>query len=238
MDKSQILETIRRLAIENGGKAPGSALVQSQTGIRKADWYPNLWVRWGDALIDAGYAPNQFQTATSNEVLIRSYITLTRELQRLPVTGELRRKAHEDKAFPSHTAFARFGGKEKLLDAVFDYCHNHADHEDVSALLGNRGALAIRISSRKEKVAMGFVYLMKSGRHHKIGRTVSVGSRERQLAIKIPISPTTVHKIETDDPSGVEAYWHRRFADKRGEGEWFDLSSSDIEAFKRWKRIV
>lgn len=79
---------------------------------------------------------------------------------------------------------------------------------------------------------------MKSGHHYKIGRTVSVGSRERQLAIKIPIPPTTVHKIETDDPSGVEAYWHRRFENKRGEGEWFALSSEDVRAFKRWKKIV
>jgi len=79
---------------------------------------------------------------------------------------------------------------------------------------------------------------MRSGRHYKIGRTISVGARERQLAIKIPVPPTTIHHIETDDPIGVEAYWHRRFADKRGEGERFDLSAEDISAFKRWKRIV
>lgn len=86
----------------------------------------------------------------------------------------------------------------------------------------------------------GYVYLMKSGRHYnyKIGRTISVGSRERQLAIKIPISPTTIHSIETDDPMGVEAYWHRRFESKRGEGEWFMLSNEDVKAFKRWKKIV
>jgi hypothetical protein len=238
MDKSQILETIKRLAIENAGKAPGSAIVQRQTGMRKSDWYPHLWLRWSDALIDAGHAPNQFQTATDNEVLIQRYITLTRELQHIPVDGELVRKAREDKSFPSNTTFARLGGKEKLLDAVFDYCQAHADHDDVLALLGSRAAVTTRIANREEKVATGFVYLMKSGRHHKIGRTVSVGSRERQLAIKIPVPPTTVHTIETDDPSGVEAYWHRRFADKRGEGEWFDLSPNDIKAFKRWKRIV
>lgn len=238
MDKSEILQAIKRLARENGGKAPGSALVQSQTGMRKVDWYPHLWLRWSDALVEAGHAPNQFQTATSDEVLIQSYISLARELRHLPLDGERRRKAREDKAFPSHTAFARLGGKEKLLDAVFHYCQAHTGHEDVLALLGNRGGTTSRTPSREEKVATGFVYLMKSGRHHKIGRTVSVGSRERQLAIKIPVPPTTVHTIETDDPPGVEAYWHRRFAEKRGEGEWFDLSPDDIKAFKRWKRIV
>jgi hypothetical protein len=79
---------------------------------------------------------------------------------------------------------------------------------------------------------------MKSGRHYKIGRTISVGSRERQLAIKIPVPPKTIHSIETDDPIGVEAYWHNRFSATRGEGEWFNLSPEDVKAFKRWKRIV
>ena len=238
MDRSEIIEAIKRLAKENGGTGPGSALVQNRTGMRKADWYPHLWLRWGDALLEAGYAPNQFQTAFSDEHLIRSYIDLARELQRFPLAGELRRKARDDKAFPNHTAFARFGGKVKLLDAVSHYCDAHAGHEDVVALLGHRGSETTSPLGREQKVETGFVYLMKSGRHHKIGRTVSVGSRERQLAIKIPIPPTTIHTIETDDPSGVEAYWHRRFAEKRGQGEWFDLSPDDIKAFKRWKRLV
>ena len=79
---------------------------------------------------------------------------------------------------------------------------------------------------------------MKSGRHYKIGHTNSVGRRGSELAIKIPIPPSTIHTIETDDPVGVESYWHKRFAEKRGEGEWFELSLDDIGAFKRWKRIV
>jgi hypothetical protein len=79
---------------------------------------------------------------------------------------------------------------------------------------------------------------MKSGKHYKIGHTNSVGRRGREFAIKIPVPPTTIHSIETDDPTGVEAYWHKRFAEKRGEGEWFALSPEDVKIFKRWRRIV
>lgn len=242
MDKTTIIEAIKRLAQANDGKAPGRTTFESQTGIRMSDWYPHLWLRWGEALVEAGYKANQLSTATSDEVLIQSYVSLARELQHLPVTGEIRRKARADNSFPSHTVFARLGGKEQLLDAVLKYCQSHPSHDDILALLDthkhseNRGEATEH--NRRSKVTTGFVYLMKSGRHYKIGRTNSVGSRERQLAIKIPVPPTTVHSIETDDPSGIEAYWHQRFAEKRGEGEWFDLSSDDIKAFKRWKRIV
>ena len=79
---------------------------------------------------------------------------------------------------------------------------------------------------------------MKSGKFHKIGKTNSIGRREYDLAIQLPEKPTTIHVIKTDDPDGIEAYWHKRFEAKRKGGEWFDLSSSDVKAFKRWLRIV
>ena len=239
MNRQQIVAEIQRIAIENGGHAPGRQALERKTAVKMSEWYPHIWLRWGDALAEAGYAPNLLQTKASDEVLIEKYVGFARQLGRFPVEGELRRKAREDQSFPSHSVFNRFGGKDKLLQAVAAHCRKTSGLDDVLALCVERETKAAHTNAEPErKISTGFVYLMKSGPHYKIGRTNSVGRRGSELAIKIPVPPKTVHTIETDDPIGVESYWHRRFADKRGEGEWFALSSEDVNAFRSWKRIV
>lgn len=69
----------------------------------------------------------------------------------------------------------------------------------------------------------------------KIGRINAAGRREYELAIQLPEKAVKVHEIRTDDPPGIEAYWHNRFATKRRGGEWFDLDAADVKVFKRRK---
>lgn len=147
-----------------------------------------------------------------------------------------------DATFPSKNTFERFGPKRNLARVVVAFCETNSGNGDAAALWKPLALEEERLEvddSGSNASSVGFVCLLKHGsrREYKIGRTNNVIRREGEISLQLPEKLQPVHYIETDDPTGVESYWHNRFADKRMEGEWFELSPQDVRAFKRWKRI-
>jgi hypothetical protein len=146
-------------------------------------------------------------------------------------------RARTDPTFPDATVYERFGSKASLLAKLAEYCRAREGLHDV-LLLCERHLSQMKEFRRKSAspaISVGYVYLMKSGKFFKIGRSNAVGRREYDLGLRLPEPLTSVHVIPTDDPPGIEAYWHNRFASKRRNGEWFALDSADVSAFKRRK---
>jgi hypothetical protein len=236
MDKATILREIKRTAEANGGAPLGAARFRAETGIGVRDWR-KWWARWGDAAREAGFAPNPFGAKHDQSQLLEKYAQFARELGRLPTSADLRLKARQDDQFPSMSSFDSRWRKCDLVARLLEHCRDREGYDDVVRLCEeysprNRDAAE---KPRGAAFEIGFVYLIKSGRYFKIGKTNAVGRREYELAIQLPEKPKTVHVIRTDDPDGIEGYWHKRFAEKRKNGEWFDLTNGDVAAFKRRK---
>jgi hypothetical protein len=238
MDKAYILDEIRRTAEKNGGLPLGKSRFFAETGIRESDWLGKHWIKWSDAVREAGYETNKMQQAFDENWLLEKLAGLVRELGHYPVAAELRMKAREDKKFPSHNVFSRFGRKAEVASALLTWCESNHGWSDVEAICAPI-AVIVTDDESADSIAgapeYGYVYLLKSGKYYKIGRSNSPGRREYELAIQLPERVKTVHTIKTDDPVGIEAYWHRRFSGRRKNGEWFELSREDIAAFRRRK---
>lgn len=241
MGKAEILVAIRRIAKANGGKAPGSQKLQTELNLGKADWYPKYWLRWSDAVREAGLEPNKLSARFDEDFLIKCYVDLTRELGRFPIEGDLMVKRNRDSSFPSRDTFWQLGSKSERAAKVLAYVRKRTELQSLIPLVESAVVAAPSQDEEPESISVvGYVYLVRHGqrREYKIGRTNNPLRREGEIGIELPQTLKPIHVIATDDPSGVEAYWHRRFADKRLKNEWFALAAPDVQAFKKWKRIV
>ena len=236
MDKKHIIDEIIRTAKENNGISLGRMKFGRVTGIKDSDWRGKYWARWSDAVKEAGHKPNKMICAYDENLLIEHVISLIREKGIFPTSSELSLEAHKTKGFPSErTLFKRLGRKTEKAEKILNYCKDKDEYSDVIEIC--KGVLAS--SEKKEGLnketepQFSYVYLIKSGRYYKIGKSDCVEKRNYEIGTKLPEESTIIHKIKTDDPFGIEKYWHKRFEDKRKRGEWFDLSSSDVKAFRR-----
>jgi hypothetical protein len=229
--RERILTEIKRLAAANAGKAPGRQAFEAETGIRYHEWYGVYWARWGDALAEAGLSPNVMQKRLDRDAMLREIAQAARHLGKVPTHGELRIFGRGKPGFPSHTTISTALAGVVLAEALREWIAANPDFADIASVLPD--APAVPASRPSRRPADGSVYLIQSGAHHKIGRSDELERRVKEIRIALPDKAELVHVIATDDPAGIEAYWHRRFADRRANGEWFKLTVADVAAFKR-----
>lgn len=177
-------------------------------------------------------------TRHTDDAVLEPLAAFVRELGRFPVVSELQLKKRSAPSFPNYKTLQRWGNRRAVAAKLQKFCAERGEHdvaEICAAFTANGSKPEPANGSTPPEPDFGSVYLLRSGRFYKIGRTNAVGRRERELAIQLPERATVVHSIRTDDPSGIEDYWHRRFAARRRNGEWFELNADDLAAFRRRK---
>jgi hypothetical protein len=237
LDREFILNEIRRIAKAKGGKAPGRDVFRQETGIRHHQWLGVYWPSWSAAVSEAGFEPNTMDTAFDREFLLENLASVVRDMGKFPTAAELALYTRNRESLPPAKAYQRhFKTKAQLARALSDYCERKGDLLDVLEICRPVTQAESQTKEQPEKIGKpiikGYVYLMRSGRYYKIGKSNHVGRREYQIGLKLPEPVSAIHSIATDDPDGIEAYWHNRFKSKRAEGEWFSLSQEDVKAFK------
>lgn len=230
-ERDAILAEIRRLSSETGS-APGIAKFCAATGISQSRILGAYWARWSDALAEAGLPANGLQGKFDRDELLAGLAKFIRSCGRYPSNRDLRLAKRQGKDVANEKVYAtHFGGAEGLKEALRAFCEKDEQFFDVLSLIP-ASEQAVETSTSNSD---GHVYLLKNALHYKIGRTDNLERRFREISVLLPDATELVHSIATDDPVGIEEYWHKRFSDRRVRGEWFKLTRDDVRAFRRRK---
>jgi Meiotically up-regulated gene 113 len=231
--REEVLVKIRSLAAANGGIAPGQKTFENETGIGRSFWLGKFWAKWSDAVRDAGLTPQERNKPIQKEMIFEYLAEIVNHYQREPTRAEFDMHRNISTKLPWYqTLIEIFGSKASMFTEFRIWLETRKDLSSTKALLPNEIRSQTIVPQNQ---SAGYVYLLKSGNNFKIGRGENLEKRVKQIKVALPDRTELVHAIRTDDPSGIEAYWHRRFDAKRANGEWFKLSSVDVTAFKRRK---
>ena len=238
MTKDEIILRIRQLSAA-GKSHVGYRTFLAETGVkdrwlRSQDWYSG----WNSLLAEIGLTTQEFRTTrTPPEYLAKAVAALIQRNSRWPTDDDLRRERKRDPTFPSEsvvTAHRRSGELARLLVELGNADEQYAEVAAIAKRY-EQAAEAAPASGPDERVK-GYVYLLRSGRNYKIGKSNDPSRRYREVRLELPEETHQVHTIPTDDPTGIEAYWHQRFAAKRIRNtEFFNLTGDEVLAFKRRK---
>lgn len=237
MTKDEILSEIRRVARERDGRVGLKSFLKA-TGIPEKQILGKHWATWNEVLTDAGIATTSFlRPRTDESSVLESVAQAIQRLKKWPTENELSLERRRDSSFPSLTVIRRLRQSRRLARLLGVHCANRPDLVDAAKIAAHQTMSGSgEVSAIGRAPVQGYVYMMRSGRRYKIGHTSSPSRRYREVRLDLPDPTSLVHSIETDDPPGIENYWHDRFKSKRvRDTEFFTLDAADVVAFKRRK---
>jgi hypothetical protein len=242
--KEDILSEIRNFVAKHR-KPPGELAFRSATRTKDSDW-KRYWVRWGDVLKEAGFEPNTWTQRIPDDQILGRLAVFVTKLGHFPVRGEINIESSKTEGFPhSQTIKKRFGGMPEIAAALLEFGKQTGDAHLVDLCeqrLKREGLKPTPTGLPKAMPAAkaGYVYLKYSPslRLYRIGKGDNPDKRGLGLSVLLPEDLVAKHEIKTDYPYVLEKYWHNRFREKKKQGEWFDLNSQDISAFKTRRQFM
>lgn len=238
MTKDDVIRRIRQLSAA-GKSHVGYRTFLAETGVkdrwlRTQDWYSG----WNSLLAEIGLTTQQFRTTrTPPEYIAKAVAALIARNGRWPTDDDIRKERKRDLTFPSESGVTAQRRSGKLARLLVELGSADEQYAEVAAIAKRHAKAPEPLSADgPDERVKGYVYLLRSGRSYKIGKSNDPSRRYREVRLELPEETHQVHTISTDDPAGIEAYWHQRFAARRIRNtEFFNLVGEDVRAFKRRK---
>lgn len=127
------------------------------------------------------------------------------------------------------------------LDYVIEYSKSHLYRptESEIATLNSIRKTFIAEQQRRERTVRpskkprpGYIYLVRAitpDNHYKIGLSKNPVTRIESMSVKLPFPIESIHQFPTNNMHIAERQLHERYADKRANGEWFQLTDQDVQ---------
>lgn len=128
--------------------------------------------------------------------------------------------------YPTHQEIA-------LIESVLQELKTLSDEEinDLNLEAYKRHTMLISSGekSQERKAVPGFVYIIKSKKYYKIGRSIDSKKRFKSYLTENPNKVSLIMEINVGDSLGCEKFLHEIFKEKRHSREWFLLNKSDLK---------
>lgn len=192
----------------------------NQKGIYNSDTFIKRFGTWNKALAKAEIS-ERISRNPSREVLFENLKKVWDYLGRNPRGREM----SKDPSKWAQDAYIHFFGSWKNTLKKFELW-----------ILEIKDEVNSDLPVLSPKNTISHVYLIKGNEFYKIGKTDDLGRRLRELQTQGEYEQTYKHIILTEDPYGIETYWHKRFKDKRRKNggkytDWFDLNDEEVKIF-------
>lgn len=94
------------------------------------------------------------------------------------------------------------------------------------------------INKKPKKQENGYVYFIESDSGYiKIGKTFNLKTRMKSLKNASPHNLKLLCYIKSDEYSELEMIFHKKFSEKRVNGEWFDIKIDNVLNFAKRKNL-
>ena len=109
-----------------------------------------------------------------------------------------------------------------------------SDYPKNKPYLSNRSAYGYE-SLPKLSSPAGYIYIIQDidiSKQYKIGRTNHPRARMNRFGVELPFKTKVIHVLQTDNAILAEKQLHKKYAQFRTNGEWFELSQTQLDEIR------